>query len=177
MRLARVWPPADRGGDLPEDGLKQACVVVDTQLVRDGEQQRVCGEHRLVARELVGNLVWRPRVASAEPGVGAVEVPELVAIVASTLAEVALDVGEGADIVMVKPALPYLDVLRAVADASPVPVAAYQISGEYAMVEAAAERGWLDRERAIMETLTSIKRAGASIILTYWAAEVANLVR
>jgi porphobilinogen synthase len=96
--------------------------------------------------------------------------------VSDALAEVALDVGEGADIVMVKPALPYLDVLRAVADASPVPVAAYQISGEYAMVEAAAERGWLDRERVILETLTSIKRAGASIVLTYWAAEVATLL-
>ena len=90
------------------------------------------------------------------------------------LAEVALDVAEGADIVMVKPALPYLDVLRAVADASPVPVAAYQISGEYAIVEAAAERGWLDRERVIAETLTSIRRAGASIILTYWAVEAAR---
>ncbi|HKC27587.1 MAG TPA: porphobilinogen synthase [Jatrophihabitans sp.] len=96
--------------------------------------------------------------------------------VADALAEVALDVGEGADIVMVKPALPYLDVLRAVADAAPVPVAAYQISGEYAMVEAAAERGWLDRQRVILETLTSIKRAGASIVLTYWAAEVATLL-
>jgi porphobilinogen synthase len=94
---------------------------------------------------------------------------------ADALAEVALDVGEGADIVMVKPALPYLDILRAVADASPVPVAAYQISGEYAMVEAASARGWLDRERVILETLTSIKRAGASIVLTYWAAEVATL--
>jgi porphobilinogen synthase len=90
------------------------------------------------------------------------------------LAEVALDVAEGADLVMVKPALPYLDVLRAVADASPVPVAAYQISGEYAMVEAAAERGWLDRERVIAETLTSIRRAGASIVLTYWAVEAAR---
>jgi porphobilinogen synthase len=97
--------------------------------------------------------------------------------VADALAEVALDVQEGADIVMVKPALPYLDVLRAVADASPVPVAAYQISGEYAMVEAAAANGWLDRERVILETLTSIKRAGASVILTYWATEVANLLR
>ena len=96
--------------------------------------------------------------------------------VADALAEVALDVGEGADIVMVKPALPYLDVLRAVADASPVPVAAYQISGEFAMVEAAAANGWLDRERVILETLTSIKRAGASIVLTYWAAEVATLL-
>ena len=76
---------------------------------------------------------------------------------------------------MVKPALPYLDVLRAVADASPVPVAAYQISGEYAMVEAAADRGWLDRERVMLETLTSIKRAGASIVLTYWATKVATL--
>ncbi|WP_304046772.1 porphobilinogen synthase [Jatrophihabitans endophyticus] len=96
--------------------------------------------------------------------------------VSDALAEVALDVAEGADIVMVKPALPYLDVLRAVSDASPVPVAAYQISGEYSMVEAAAERGWLDRERVILETLTSIKRAGASIVLTYWAAEVASLL-
>ena len=93
--------------------------------------------------------------------------------VADALAEVALDVAEGADLVMVKPALPYLDILRAVADASPVPVAAYQISGEYAMVEAAAANGWLERERVIAETLTSIKRAGASMILTYWAAEVA----
>jgi porphobilinogen synthase len=96
--------------------------------------------------------------------------------VADALAEVSLDIAEGADIVMVKPALPYLDVLRAVADVSPVPVAAYQISGEYAMIEAAAERGWLDRERVILETLTSIKRAGASIVLTYWAAEVAGLL-
>ncbi|MGI8679096.1 MAG: porphobilinogen synthase [Jatrophihabitans sp.] len=96
--------------------------------------------------------------------------------VADALAEVALDVAEGADLVMVKPALPYLDVLRAVADSSPVPVAAYQISGEYAMVEAAAERGWLDRERVMLETLTSIRRAGASIILTYWATEAAALL-
>jgi len=97
--------------------------------------------------------------------------------VADALAEVAMDVQEGADLVMVKPALPYLDILRAVADASPVPVAAYQISGEYAMVEAAAANGWLDRDRVILETLTSIKRAGASVILTYWATEVANLLR
>ncbi len=96
--------------------------------------------------------------------------------VADALAEVSLDIAEGADMVMVKPALPYLDVLRAVADASPVPVAAYQISGEYAMVEAAAAHGWLDRDRVIAETLTSIRRAGASVILTYWAAEVATLL-
>jgi porphobilinogen synthase len=97
--------------------------------------------------------------------------------VRDALAEVALDVAEGADIVMVKPALPYLDILRSVADASPVPVAAYQVSGEFAMAEAAAERGWLDRERIITETLTSIRRAGASMILTYWAVEAAGLFR
>ncbi|MCL2780154.1 MAG: porphobilinogen synthase [Actinomycetia bacterium] len=97
--------------------------------------------------------------------------------VREALAETALDVAEGADAVMVKPALPYLDVLRAVADASPVPVAAYQVSGEYAMVEAAARNGWLDRDRMVAETLTAIRRAGASMILTYWAAEVANFAR
>jgi porphobilinogen synthase len=92
------------------------------------------------------------------------------------LAEVALDVAEGADIVMVKPALPYLDILTEVAHSSPVPVAAYQVSGEYAMVEAAAERGWLDRDRILLETLLSIRRAGASMILTYWAHEAALLL-
>ncbi|MEP6598732.1 MAG: porphobilinogen synthase [Actinomycetota bacterium] len=92
------------------------------------------------------------------------------------LAETALDVAEGADVVMVKPALPYLDILRAVADASPVPVAAYQVSGEYAMVEAAAERGWLNRDRIMLETLTAIRRAGASMILTYWAVDAAALL-
>jgi porphobilinogen synthase len=93
------------------------------------------------------------------------------------LREVALDLAEGADIVMVKPALPYLDVVSAVASTVDVPVAAYQVSGEYAMVEAAAANGWLDRERVIMETITSIRRAGAQIILTYWAVEAANLLR
>jgi porphobilinogen synthase len=90
------------------------------------------------------------------------------------LREVALDLDEGADMVMVKPALAYLDVIRRIADAVTVPVAAYQVSGEFAMVEAAAANGWLDRERGIMETLTAIRRAGASVILTYWAAEVAG---
>ncbi len=85
-----------------------------------------------------------------------------------------LDVGEGADIVMVKPALPYLDVLRQVADHVDVPVAAYQVSGEYAMIEAAAAAGMIDRERAVLESLTSIRRAGAQMVLTYWATEVAG---
>jgi porphobilinogen synthase len=93
------------------------------------------------------------------------------------LREVLLDIDEGADMVMVKPALPYLDIVRRVADTVHVPVAAYQVSGEYAMVEAAAANGWLDRDRIIMETLTGIRRAGAGIILTYWAAEVARRLR
>jgi porphobilinogen synthase len=91
--------------------------------------------------------------------------------------EVLLDVDEGADIVMVKPALPYLDIIRRVADTVRLPVAAYQVSGEYAMVEAAAANGWLDRDRVIMETLTAIRRAGAGIILTYWATEAARRLR
>jgi len=93
------------------------------------------------------------------------------------LREVDLDVAEGADIVMVKPALPYLDVIAAVRDRVTIPVAAYQVSGEYAMVEAAAANGWIDRNRVILETLTSIKRAGAQITLTYWATEAAALLR
>ncbi|MGO1318159.1 MAG: porphobilinogen synthase [Cellulomonadaceae bacterium] len=88
--------------------------------------------------------------------------------------EVDLDVAEGADIVMVKPAGPYLDALADVAATSPVPVAAYQVSGEYAMIEAAGARGWIDRDRAIAESLLGIKRAGADMILTYWAQEVAT---
>jgi porphobilinogen synthase len=88
--------------------------------------------------------------------------------------EVALDLAEGADMVMVKPAMTYLDIIRRVRDSVHVPVAAYQVSGEYAMVEAAAAQGWVDRGRIIDETLTSIRRAGADIILTYWATEVAR---
>ncbi|MCD4532585.1 porphobilinogen synthase [Nocardioides sp. cx-169] len=91
--------------------------------------------------------------------------------------EALLDIEQGADIVMVKPALAYLDVVRRVRDAVDVPVAAYNISGEYAMVEAAAAHGWIDREPAILETLGSIHRAGADVILTYWASEAAQLLR
>jgi porphobilinogen synthase len=94
--------------------------------------------------------------------------------VREALRELALDLDEGADLVMVKPAMAYLDVLRAVAEASEVPVGAYQVSGEYAMVEAAAANGWLERDRTILETLTGIRRAGADVVLTYWATEVAH---
>ncbi|MDQ1730450.1 MAG: porphobilinogen synthase [Pseudonocardiales bacterium] len=139
-----------------------------------------------VQRSEVGVLAYAPKYASAFYGpfreaVDSSLVGDRQAYqqdpsrgVNEALAEVALDVAEGADVVMVKPALPYLDVLSAVAASSPVPVAAYQVSGEYAMVEAAAERGWIDRERAIAETLLSIRRAGASMILTYWAVEHAS---
>lgn len=88
--------------------------------------------------------------------------------------EVALDLSEGADMVMVKPALGFLDVLREVASVSDVPVGAYNVSGEYSMIEAAAAAGYLDREAAVLEVLTSIRRAGADIVLTYWAADVAD---
>lgn len=91
-----------------------------------------------------------------------------------SLLEVDLDLAEGADLVMVKPAMSYLDVLREVADRSTVPVAAYQISGEYAMITAAAQNGWIDRDAAVLESLLSIRRAGADIVLTYWAAEAAG---
>ncbi|MFE4518299.1 porphobilinogen synthase [Kitasatospora sp. NPDC056783] len=94
-----------------------------------------------------------------------------------SLRELEQDLAEGADMVMVKPAMAYLDILRQIADASPVPVSAYQVSGEYAMVEAAAANGWIDRERMIMETLTSIRRAGAEQILTYWAVEAAAMLK
>ena len=90
------------------------------------------------------------------------------------LHEIELDIAEGADIVMVKPAMAYLDLVRAAADVSPVPVAAYQVSGEYAMISAAAANGWIDMRTVALETLTSIRRAGADIVLTYWAADVAG---
>ena len=90
------------------------------------------------------------------------------------LREIVLDIDEGADMVMVKPAMAYLDLVRAAADISVVPVAAYQVSGEYAMISAAAANGWLDRRATILESLTGIRRAGADIVLTYWAAEAAG---
>jgi len=90
--------------------------------------------------------------------------------------EARLDVEEGADIIMVKPAMSYLDVLADVAAESPIPVWAYQVSGEYAMIEAAAAHGWIDRERAIMESLISIRRAGAEAVLSYWALEAAEAI-
>ncbi|HEX5032028.1 MAG TPA: porphobilinogen synthase [Candidatus Eisenbacteria bacterium] len=92
------------------------------------------------------------------------------------LREVALDLEEGADMVMVKPALPYLDVIRRVKEQFQVPVAAYNVSGEFAMIKAAAQNGWIDGERAALETLVSIRRAGADVILTYFAREIAPLL-
>ncbi len=91
--------------------------------------------------------------------------------------EIALDIEEGADIVMVKPALPYLDVLRRAADEFDLPFAAYNVSGEYAMVKAAAANGWIDEKRVALETLTAIRRAGAKLILTYWAKDAAKWLK
>ncbi|MCG2622785.1 porphobilinogen synthase [Arthrobacter sp. I2-34] len=93
------------------------------------------------------------------------------------LLEVELDLGEGADMIMVKPAMSYLDIVADVAAMSPVPVAAYQISGEYAMIEAAAANGWIDRKAAVLESVLGIRRAGADMVLTYWAAEIAQWLR
>ncbi|GAB3610293.1 porphobilinogen synthase [Humibacter ginsengiterrae] len=93
------------------------------------------------------------------------------------LREARLDLDEGADILMVKPAMSYLDVLSDVDEISDIPVWAYQVSGEYSMIEAAAANGWIDRDRAVLETLTSIRRAGADAVLTYWAVEVAEWVK
>jgi porphobilinogen synthase len=92
------------------------------------------------------------------------------------LREVALDVEEGADMVMVKPAVPYLDILRLIRDEFPVPTAAYHVSGEYAMIKAAAERGWIDEDRVVLETLLCCRRAGADLILTYYAKHAAQLL-
>ena len=93
------------------------------------------------------------------------------------LREISLDLEEGADVVMIKPALTYLDVIARVREAFDVPVAAYNVSGEYAMVVAAAEKGWIDRDRAMMEMLLSIRRAGADMILTYFAKDAATFLR
>jgi len=93
------------------------------------------------------------------------------------LREVALDLAEGADMVMVKPGMPYLDIVRRVKETFHVPTFAYQVSGEYAMLMAAIERGWLDRERVILESLSGFKRAGASGILTYFARDAARLLK
>ena len=91
--------------------------------------------------------------------------------------EVALDLEEGADMVMVKPALPYLDIIRMVKDRFDVPVGAYNVSGEYAMVKAAAQKGWIDEKRVVLEILTGIQRAGADMILTYHAKDVARWLK
>lgn len=115
-------------------------------------------------RDAVGSsLVGDRRTYQQEPGNAR-----------EALREVTLDLDEGADVVMVKPALGYLDVVAAAAEVSPVPVAAYQVSGEYAMISAAAANGWIDGEAAALESLTSIRRAGADIVLTYWAAAAAG---
>lgn len=90
--------------------------------------------------------------------------------------EATLDIEQGADMIMIKPAVAYLDVIRRIKDISPVPVTAYHVSGEYAMIKAAAEKGWLNEEEAIVEVLTSIKRAGADLIATYFVKDIINIL-
>ena len=96
--------------------------------------------------------------------------------VREAMREIELDIEEGADMIMIKPAMPYLDVISAARERFDLPLAAYQVSGEYAMIEAAARNSWIDRERVMMESLISIRRAGASIILTYYAKEAAKIL-
>lgn len=117
---------------------------------------------------------FREAVASSLVGDRAAYQQDPAGGVAEAVREVALDVAEGADLVMVKPAGPHLDIVAAVAAMSPVPVAAYQISGEYSQIVAAADRGWIDRDRVVRESLLGIRRAGAQVILTYFALEVAH---
>jgi porphobilinogen synthase len=93
------------------------------------------------------------------------------------LREVDLDIAEGADIVMVKPAMPYLDIIRQVRDTCDLPIAAYNVSGEFSMIKAAAQNGWIDEKRVVMEVLTGIRRAGADMIITYFAPDVAKWLR
>ena len=163
--------------------------LLGTSGMMDGQVGVVRRALDRVSRSDVGVLAYAPKYASAFYGpfreaVDSSLIGDRLTYqqdpargVREALAEVALDVEEGADMVMVKPALPYLDILSAVAQTSPVPVAAYQVSGEYAMIEAATERGWIDHDRVVLETLLSIRRAGASMILTYWAHEAALLLR
>ena len=97
--------------------------------------------------------------------------------VREALREIELDELEGADMLMVKPAMPYLDVIRVMRDATTLPIAAYQVSGEYAMLKAASERGWLDERKVVMESLMAIRRAGADVILTYFARQAARWLK
>jgi porphobilinogen synthase len=159
--------------------------VVGTSGMMDGQVAAVRDALDGVGREDVAILAYAAKYASAFYGPFREAVESTLrgdrttyqqdpANAREALLEAALDVHEGADLVMVKPALPYLDVLRRVADVSPVPVAAYQVSGEYAMVAAAAERGWLDGDRAMTESLVAIRRAGADVVLSYAALDVAR---
>jgi porphobilinogen synthase len=162
--------------------------VVGTSGMMDGQVEAVRDALDSAGRDDVAILAYAAKYASAfyGPFRDAVEsaltgdrttYQQDPANAREALLEAALDVHEGADLIMVKPALPYLDVLHRVAEASPVPVAAYQVSGEYAMVAAAAERGWLDGDRAMAESLVSIRRAGADVVLSYAALDVARRLR
>ena len=139
--------------------------------------QAQAGAHMVAPSGMMDGQVGAIRKALDEAGYPIVPICAYSAKYASAFYGPFREAAEGADMVMIKPALSYLDVIRRVADMVQVPVAAYQVSGEFAMVEAAAANGWVDRDKAIMETLTAIRRAGASVILSYWATEAARRLR
>ena len=161
-RIAVVGQPAELGDGQAERGPLRTVEPVERRLLdpvvpeADAPVARAQDEQALLERRSQPGLDCRP-VRRGRGG-----------------QQVELDLAEGADVVMVKPAMSYLDVLSDVAAISDVPVWAYQVSGEYAMIEAAAANGWIDREAAIVESVTGIVRAGADAVLTYWAVELAN---
>ena len=176
---------ADMGVALARAG----CDVVGPSGMMDGQVAAVRGALDAAGHADVGILAYAAKYASAfygpfrdaaesTPSFGDRRTYQLDPPNADeAMREVFADIDEGADGVMVKPAGPYLDVIARVSDAVDVPVAAYQVSGEYAMVEAAAAAGWIERERAIVESVTAIRRAGARTVLTYWATELARTLR
>jgi len=187
MFLAMVWHARRR-----QDALRVAERLAEDRAALLSQQERFLHDasHELrtpvtIARghlELLGRAGTRPpEVEIALDELGRIErIVERQLLLANVgrdglvgLREVELDIEEGADVVMVKPALPYLDVIRAVRQELDLPVAAYNVSGEYAMVKAAAARGWLDERQAALESLTAIKRAGADLIVSYWTKDLA----
>ena len=126
------------------------------------------------------NPLMRPYIFGERNGIHIIDLEQTVPMLQrglEAIREVALDIAEGADMVMVKPGLPYLDIVARVKQRFSIPTFAYQVSGEYTMLAAAAERGWIDREQAILESLLAFKRAGADAVLTYFALEAARLLK
>ncbi|MGI5950299.1 MAG: porphobilinogen synthase [Brooklawnia sp.] len=175
----------DRYATMAEVLATAGATMMGTSGMMDGQVRAVRTALDAVGRTDVGVLAYAAKYASAFYGPFREAVDSSLtgdrrtyqqdpANAVEALREARLDLAEGADIIMVKPALAYLDILRTVSDAVDVPSAAYVVSGEFAMVEAAAANGWIDRDAAILEALTGVRRAGATVICTYWAVEVAR---